>query len=138
MRKGLQPDRVRIFAERNGAKSCYLGFITNPKNGRVKALSKACLDRTYLALVSLDDARFVSDLIFKSINEDPATSLTEGRLIKRGWSSELDHYYEIQLNFNKILDEYLEEEKNNNIERLGKCLDLIRNEYKDKYKRELI
>jgi hypothetical protein len=31
-----------------------------------------------------------------------------------------------------------EEEKNNNIERLGKCLDLIRNEYKDKYKRELI
>ena len=27
--------------------SFYLGFITNPKNGRVKALSKACLDRTY-------------------------------------------------------------------------------------------
>ena len=26
----------------------YLGFITNPKNGRVKALSKVCLDRTYL------------------------------------------------------------------------------------------
>ena len=25
-----------------------LGFITNPKNGRVKALSKACLDRTYI------------------------------------------------------------------------------------------
>ena len=26
----------------------YLGFITNPKKGRVKALSKACLDQTYL------------------------------------------------------------------------------------------
>ena len=26
----------------------YLGVITNPKNGRVKALSEACLDRTYL------------------------------------------------------------------------------------------
>jgi len=26
----------------------YLGFNTKPKNGRVKALSKACLDRTYL------------------------------------------------------------------------------------------
>ena len=25
-----------------------LGFIKNPKNGRVKALSKACLDRTYI------------------------------------------------------------------------------------------
>ena len=26
-----------------------LRFITNPKNGRVKALSEACLDRPYLA-----------------------------------------------------------------------------------------
>ena len=26
-----------------------LGFITNPKNGRVKALSEACLDRPYMA-----------------------------------------------------------------------------------------
>ena len=25
----------------------YLGFNTNPKNDRVKALSEACLDRTY-------------------------------------------------------------------------------------------
>ena len=29
------------------AKYFHLGFNTNPKNGRVKALSKACLDRTY-------------------------------------------------------------------------------------------
>ena len=26
----------------------YLGVNTTPKNGRVKALSKTCLDRTYL------------------------------------------------------------------------------------------
>ncbi|MBO5117594.1 MAG: hypothetical protein J6C25_08825, partial [Treponema sp.] len=31
----------------------YLGFYTNPKNGRVKALSKACLDRTYLLIVRI-------------------------------------------------------------------------------------
>ena len=31
----------------------YLGFNTNPKNGRVKALSKACLDRTYLANMNI-------------------------------------------------------------------------------------
>ena len=31
----------------------YLGFNTNPKNGRVKALSKACLDRTYFKGVML-------------------------------------------------------------------------------------
>ena len=34
----------------------YLGFNTNPKNGRVKALSKACLDRTY-SRTSLRDFR---------------------------------------------------------------------------------
>ena len=26
----------------------YLGFITNPKNGRVKGLNEVSLDRTYL------------------------------------------------------------------------------------------
>ena len=31
----------------NQGKLFDLGFITNPTNGRVKALSKACLDRTY-------------------------------------------------------------------------------------------
>ena len=28
--------------------SFYLGFITNPKNGRVKGLNEVSLDRTYL------------------------------------------------------------------------------------------
>lgn len=64
-----------------------------------------------LAKLPLDDAKFIADLIFKSIHEDPATSLTEGRIIKRGWSNELDHFYDVQSNFNQILDEYLEEEK---------------------------
>lgn len=63
------------------------------------------------SLISLDNAKFISELIFNSIHEDPATSLTDGRLIKRGWSQELDHYYDIQSNFNKILDDYLEDEK---------------------------
>ena len=64
-----------------------------------------------LVSLPLDEAKYISDLILQSIHEDPATSLTEGRIIKRGWSQELDHYYEIQSNFNQILDEYLEEEK---------------------------
>lgn len=64
-----------------------------------------------LVSLPLDDAKYISDLILQSIHEDPATSLTEGRIIKRGWSKELDHYYDIQSNFNQILDEYLEEEK---------------------------
>ena len=64
-----------------------------------------------LVSLPLDDAKYISDLILQSIHEDPATLLTEGRIIKRGWSQELDHYYDIQSNFNQILDEYLEEEK---------------------------
>ena len=64
-----------------------------------------------LVSLPLEDAKYISDLILQSIHEDPATSLTEGRIIKRGWSQELDHYYDIQSNFNQILDEYLEEEK---------------------------
>ena len=45
--------------------SCDLGFNTNPKNGRVKALSEACLDRMYfcksfdfkISLEKIDDGK---------------------------------------------------------------------------------
>lgn len=69
------------------------------------------ISKENLASLSLDNAKYIADLILQSIHEDPATSLTEGRIIKRGWSNELDHYYDVQSNFNQILDEYLEEEK---------------------------
>lgn len=61
---------------------------------------------------SLDEsgARFVIDLIGRAICDDPATSLTEGRLIRSGYSAELDHFREVRDNFGKILDEYLAEE----------------------------
>ncbi len=57
------------------------------------------------------DAYQIADLINNSILEDPATSLTEGRIIKDGWSKELDEYRNIHDNVNKILEEYAEEEK---------------------------
>ena len=50
-------------------------------------------------------------LIRDSILEDPATSLDEGRIIKEGWSSELDEYRRIHDNVSKILEDYAEEEK---------------------------
>jgi len=53
----------------------------------------------------------IIELIEKSIQDDPATSLTEGKIIKEGWSEELDHLRNVQQNFNKILEEYAEEEK---------------------------
>ncbi len=53
----------------------------------------------------------IVDLIKKSILDDPATSLTEGRIIQSGWSKELDEYRNIHDNVSKILSDYADEEK---------------------------
>lgn len=53
----------------------------------------------------------IVNLIKSSILDNPATSLTEGRIIRDGWSKELDEYRNIHDNVNKILAEYAEEEK---------------------------
>lgn len=53
----------------------------------------------------------IVNLIKASILDDPATSLTDGRIIKEGWSKELDEYRNIHDNVSKILSDYAEEEK---------------------------
>ncbi len=58
-------------------------------------------------------AQGIAKLIFDSILEDPATALDEGRIIKDGWSEELDEYRRIHDNVSKILEDYAEEEKRN-------------------------
>ena len=50
-------------------------------------------------------------LISNAILEEPSTLLSEGNLIKKGWSAELDHLHEIHDNFNTILEKYAEEER---------------------------
>lgn len=64
------------------------------------------------AKIDLSPAIEIIKLIDDSIMEDPATSLTEGRLIKDGWSEILDNYRNLHDNANKILEEYAEEERN--------------------------
>ncbi|MCH5295754.1 MAG: DNA mismatch repair protein MutS [Treponema sp.] len=56
-------------------------------------------------------AREIIDLVKSSLLDDPSTSLTEGGIIRPGWSEELDKWRDIQQNFNKVLADYLEEEK---------------------------
>lgn len=63
------------------------------------------------ALISTENARIIVDLIHNSICDDPSTVLTEGRLIRQGYSSELDHFRDIKDNFSKILDDYVQEER---------------------------
>ncbi len=60
----------------------------------------------------IDTARELISTISSALVDDPSTSLTEGNLIRQGWSKELDELKDIQTNFNRILEEYIEEEKN--------------------------
>ena len=57
------------------------------------------------------EALKIIELIQNSICDDPATAFNEGRIIRAGWSEELDHWRDVHDNFNKILDDYCEEEK---------------------------
>lgn len=63
------------------------------------------------SLCADDTARNIITLIQNAILDDPAVVLTDGGIIKPGWSAELDQYRNLLTNFNQILDAYLEEEK---------------------------
>lgn len=72
---------------------------------------KDYLNQYDFSFVSSENSYIIIDLIKNSILDDPATSLTDGGIIKRGWSSELDHWCSIHDNFNQVLAEYEAEEK---------------------------
>ncbi|MBR1640415.1 MAG: DNA mismatch repair protein MutS [Treponema sp.] len=63
------------------------------------------------SFASSQEAEEICDLLEKSILDNPSTSLTEGGIIKQGWSEELDHWRSIHDNFNQILSEYEAEER---------------------------
>lgn len=68
------------------------------------------LDFDY-SFVSSENAQTICNLIGNSILDNPSTSLTDGGIIKEGWSEELDHWRNIHNNFNSILSEYENEER---------------------------
>ncbi len=63
------------------------------------------------SFIERESAEQVIKIISESILDDPATSLTEGRIIREGWSEELDQWRGIRDNFNNILASYEEEER---------------------------
>ena len=63
------------------------------------------------SFIESDTSLSIIKLIADSILEDPSTALTDGGIIKSGWSQELDHWRTIHDNFNKVLEEYEAEEK---------------------------
>lgn len=72
---------------------------------------KEYLNQYDFSFVSSENSQLIIQLISNAILDDPATSLTEGGIIKAGWSEELDHWRGIHDNFNQILADYEAEEK---------------------------
>jgi DNA mismatch repair protein MutS len=58
-----------------------------------------------------DSCRAAADIVDKSIKDDPSILLTEGNLIREGYSPDLDRLRALKRNSTKVLEEYLEEEK---------------------------
>ncbi len=90
----------------------------HPKD--VQALKSSLQDwlkiREYLcdydfSFISSDVAQDMISLIDKSILDEPSVSITDGGIIKQGWSEDLDHWRDIHDNFNSILSDYEKEEK---------------------------
>lgn len=97
----------RIAMERAHAKDLQALRFSLEAWNRVKEY----LGQYDFSFVSEDNARTICELIEKSILDDPATSLTDGGIIKAGWSEELDHWRGVHDNFNQILAQYEAEEK---------------------------
>ena len=72
---------------------------------------KEYLNQYDFSFVSSDSSLEIINLIKNAILDDPSTSLTEGGIIKEGWSTDLDHWRSIHNNFNQVLSEYEAEEK---------------------------
>lgn len=72
---------------------------------------KEYLGQYDFSFVSDENSLTICSLIEKAILDDPATSLTDGGIIKAGWSEELDHWRGVHDNFNQILSEYEAEER---------------------------
>ena len=63
------------------------------------------------ASLDIAPAKEIISCIENAIVDDPATDFTSGSIIKDGWSAELDKWRDIHGNFNKVLNDYAEEER---------------------------
>lgn len=73
--------------------------------------TRELLTDSSFAFSESETAAGIISLIENSITDDPATVFTEGRIIREGWSEELDHWKKIRSDFNSVLEDYIEEER---------------------------
>ena len=74
-------------------------------------LIKSYLTDYDFSFIESETSNQIIELIQNALLEDPATALTEGGIIKPGWSQELDKWRQIHDNFNKVLEEYEADER---------------------------
>ena len=75
--------------------------------------ARGILQERDFSLIDFSRAERIIEIIKEAINDDPPTTLTEGKIIKNLWSEELDHWRSVHDNFDKILSRYEEEERRN-------------------------
>ncbi|MHB9151263.1 MAG: DNA mismatch repair protein MutS [Spirochaetales bacterium] len=85
-----------------------IAIVTLLAKGKAPSLLAGSLDDAVKA-----DCGEAAAIIDRSIKEDPSILLTEGNMIREGYSADLDRLRSIKKNSTKILEEYLEEEKRN-------------------------
>lgn len=69
------------------------------------------IERSDFSLLETGSAQNIISLIENAIADDPAAVLNEGRMIREGWSQELDHWKKVRTDFGSILEEYAEKER---------------------------
>lgn len=99
----------RIAMDRAHAKD--LQALKSSLQGFLKVREK--LSQRGFGSVGEENALKIINLIENSILDDPSTSLTDGGIIKSHWSEELDHWRGVHDNFDSILRDYEEEERQN-------------------------
>jgi len=64
-----------------------------------------------ISVAQIEECRSVIDIVNTAILDEPSILLTEGNLIRDGYNSELDDLRSIHKNSKKVLEEYLDEER---------------------------
>lgn len=98
----------RIAMERAHAKD--LVALKNSLSGFVR-VRDIVANLSLIQGIETETSKAIISDIQKAVLDDPSTSLTEGGIIREGWSEELDKLRDLQKNFNNYLEEYLAEEK---------------------------
>ncbi|MDR3161162.1 MAG: DNA mismatch repair protein MutS [Spirochaetaceae bacterium] len=92
-------------------KNALAAFNSLEALSRELALDFESAEAASLTAAAFDRLMALMELLSRSLAEDPSILLTEGNLIRAGYSPELDELHRFRDNGRKLLEDYLEEER---------------------------